>query len=156
MGMQALSKVLIIFYSRTGNTEKMANAVLEGVKSVDGSSAEIHVDQDVNPESLPGFDAIVVGAPTYHHDMTVGIKTLFENSAVKRIDLRGRVGAAFGSYGWSGEAPRLVLEILKNKFQMDVVEPPLLVKYTPNIQALMKSRELGATIAKKAQTPRAP
>jgi flavorubredoxin len=50
--------------------------------------------------------------------------------------LKGKIGAAFGSYGWSGEAPRLVLEILKNKFEMEVVEPPLLIKYTPDNDGL--------------------
>jgi len=63
--------------------------------------------------------------------------------------LKGRVGAAFGSYGWSGEAPRLVLEIMKNKFGMNTVEPPLLVKYAPDSAALERCRDLGSIVAKK-------
>jgi flavodoxin I len=61
--------------------------------------------------------------------------------------LKGKTGAAFGSYGWSGEAPKLVLEIMKNKFEMEIVEPPLLIKYTPNKEGLQKCRKLGKTIA---------
>jgi len=144
-----MSKVLVIYYSRTGNTEKMSEAVVEGARSVDGSSVEMQVDSDVEPESLAGFNAIMVGVPTYHHDMTVSIKTLFEQAAVRGVDLKGRVGAAFGSYGWSGEAPRLVLEIMKNKFGMNTVEPPLLEKYTPDRAALERCRDFGSTVTKK-------
>ncbi len=139
----------MIYYSRTGNTEKMAEAVVEGARSVSGNSVELQVDSDVEPTSLSGFDAIMVGVPTYHHDMTVSIKTLFEQAAVKGIDLSGKVGAAFGSYGWSGEAPRLVLEIMNNKFAMNTPEPPLLAKYTPDSAALKRCHDFGSTVAKK-------
>ena len=40
----------------------------------------------------------VIGVPTYHHGMAVGIKDLFEEAAVKNISLKGRVGAVFGSH----------------------------------------------------------
>ena len=48
----------------------------------------------------------------------IDFKNLFEEAAVKGISLKGKIGAAFGSYGWSGEAPKLILEIMKNKFEM--------------------------------------
>jgi len=103
----------------------------------------------VEPENLSSFDAILVGVPTYHHDMTVDIKSLFEEAAEKRISLKGKIGAAFGSYGWSGEAPRLVLEIMQNKFEMRIIDPPLLVKYTPDSAGLERCRVLGRTVAER-------
>jgi flavorubredoxin len=124
-----MPKILVLYYSRTGNTEKMAKAVAEGARLVSG--VEVELTYHATPEQLKEFDAIVIGTPTYHHDTTVDIKMLFEEAAEKNIDLKGKVGAAFGSYGWSGEAPRLVLEIMKNKFEMDVTEPPLLIRYAP-------------------------
>jgi len=111
-----MPKILILYYSRTGNTEKMAKAVAEGTKTV--PRVEAQLNYYVAPETLSNFDAIMVGIPTYHHDMTVDIKALFEEVAVKNVNLKGKIGAAFGSYGWSGEAPKLVLEIMKNKFEM--------------------------------------
>lgn len=140
-----MPKILIIYYSRTGNTEKMAKAVAEGARKVQG--VEVELTYHATPEMLKAYDAIIVGVPTYHHDMTIDIKMLFEEAAVKNIDLKGKIGAAFGSYGWSGEAPKLVLEILKNKFEMDVSEPPLLSRYTPDSVMLEKCRELGRRIA---------
>jgi flavodoxin I len=142
-----MSKILILYYSRTGNTEKMAKAVAEGARTVQG--IEVELTYHATPEQLKEFDAIIVGTPTYHHDTTLDIKMLFEETAIKNVNLKGKVGAAFGSYGWSGEAPRLVLEILKNKFEMKVTEPPLLIRYTPDVADLEKCREFGRRIAEK-------
>jgi len=103
----------------------------------------------IRPERLTDFGAIVVRIPTYYHDMTVDMKNLFQEAAVKNVNLKGKVGAAFGSYGWSGEAPRLVLEVMKNKFEMQVIQPPLLIKYTPDQNGLEKCKEFGKKIAER-------
>jgi flavodoxin I len=138
-------KILVLYYSRTGNTEKMANAVAEGAKSAD--NVEVELNYHVEAEELGKFDAILVGAPTYHHDTPMDIKNLFEEAAVKNISLKGKVGAAFGSYGWSGEAPKFVLEIMKNKFEMRVIDPPLLAKYSPDQNMLNTCRNLGKHVS---------
>jgi flavodoxin I len=140
-----MSKILVIYYSRTGNTEKMANAIAEGAKNA--ANVEVDLNYHVEAEELEKFDAIFVGAPTYHHDMPMDTKQLFEEAAVKGISLKGKVGVAFGSYGWSGEAPKFVLEIMKNKFEMRVIEPPLLAKYAPDQNMLGKCRDLGKHVS---------
>ena len=142
-----MPKILILYYSRTGNTQKMAEAVAEGARGIQG--VDVELEYYATPEEMAGFDAIVVGITTYHHDMTIDIKRLFEEAVVKGIDLKDRIGAAFGSYGWSGEAPRLVLEIMKNKFGMNVIEAPLLIKYAPDQAGLEKCRQFGKKIAEK-------
>ncbi len=145
--MQTTPKLLVLYYSRTGNTEKMAQAVAEGARSVQGIAVELNYH--VTPEELAGFDAILVGVATYHHDMPVGFKSFFEDAAVKNINLKGKIGAAFGSYGWSGEAPNLVIEIMRNKFEMDVTEPPLSIKYEPDEAGIEKCKELGRRVAER-------
>jgi flavorubredoxin len=125
----------------------MAKAVVEGAEIVQGVDTRLMIDFQVRPEALASAEAIIVGMPTYHHDMTRSVKNLFEESAAKRINLKGKIGASFGSYGWSGEAPRLILEILENKFEMDVLKPPLLIKYTPDAKGLDECRNLGKRIA---------
>jgi flavodoxin I len=142
-----MPKILVLYYSRTGNTEKMAKAVAEGAKSIQG--VEVELNYYVSPDALAGFDAILVGAATYHHDMPVSFKTFFEEVAVKNINLKGKVGAAFGSYGWSGEASKLVIEIMKNKFEMIVTEPPLPIKYEPDQASIEKCKEFGKRIAER-------
>ena len=142
-----MMKILVLYYSRTGNTEKMANAIAEGAKSV--SNVEVELSYHIPAEALKKFDAVIVGAPTYHHDMAIDTKKLFEEAAEKGINLKGKVGAAFGSYGWSGEAPKLVIEIMKNKFEMQVAEPPLLARYMPDQNTLSTCRNLGKRVAEK-------
>lgn len=117
-----MAKMLVLYYTRTGSTGKMAEAVAEGAKAVQG--VDVELSYHVPAETLADYDAILIGVPTYNHDMTIDMKNLFEEAAVKNINLKDKIGAAFGSYGWSGEAPRLVLEIMKNKFEMIVAEPP--------------------------------
>ena len=140
-----MKKVLVLYYSQTGNTEKMANAVSEGAQK--SGSVEVELNFHVDSESLTSYDAILVGAPTYHHDMPVDFKNLFEEAAVQNLNLKGKVGATFGSYGWSGEAPKLILEIMKNKFEMQIVEPPLLAKYSPDQKSLDACRDLGRKVS---------
>ncbi|HLC00459.1 MAG TPA: flavodoxin domain-containing protein [Candidatus Bathyarchaeia archaeon] len=138
-------KVLVLYYSRSGNTEKMANAIAEGARNV--ANAEVEVGYHIDADELTKFDAIIVGVPTYHHEVPMDVKRLFEEAAEKGIPLKGKTGVAFGSYGWSGEAPKLVLEIMKNRFEMRVTEPPLLVKYTPDEFSLNVCRTLGKRIS---------
>jgi flavodoxin I len=140
-----MKKVLVLYYSQTGNTEKMANAIAEGAQS--SGNVEVELNYHVETESLSTYDAILIGAPTYHHDMPMDFKNLLEDAAVQGMSLKGKIGAAFGSYGWSGEAPRLILEIMKNKFEMRVVEPPLLAKYTPDQNMLTACKDLGKRIS---------
>jgi flavorubredoxin len=140
-----MSKILVLYYSRTGNTEKMADAIAESARSA--GNVEVELNYHVEAEELNKFDAVLVGAPTYHHDILMGTKIIFEEAAVKGISLKGKVGAAFGSCGWSGEAPKLVLEIMKNKFEMQVTEPPLLAKYAPDQDMLGKCRDLGKRVS---------
>lgn len=142
-----MKKILVLYYSRTGNTGKMADAVAEGARAVHG--IDVEVKYYATPEELADFDGVIVGVPTYHHDMTVDIKKLFEEAAVKNVKLKAETGAAFGSYGWSGEAPKLVLEIMKNKFGMNIIESPLLIKYTPDKTGLEKCRKFGREIAER-------
>ncbi len=142
-----MSKLLIYYYSKTGNTEKMAKAVEEGAKSVGGLKVELKYF--VRPQELAESDGIILGMPTYHHDISKEIKRLLEEVAVKEIDLRNKLGAVFGSYGWSGEAPRILLEIMKNRFEMEVIGHPLLIKYTPDEKGLEECRKLGKTVAER-------
>jgi flavodoxin I len=140
-------KVLIVYYSQTGNTEKMARAVEEGVKSVVGVNVEMKYF--ARPEELAEADAIILGVPTYYHEIGIDMRNLLEGVSKEEIDLSGKVGAAFGSYGWSGEAPNMLIEIMKNKFGMDVVEPALRIKYNPDEAGLEECRKLGKTVAEK-------
>ena len=145
-----MPRILILYDSHSGNTEKMAEAVAEGARSV--VNVGVEVKYYARPEELAEAAAIVFGSPTYYHDMTLPIKQMLEEAAKANVQLKGKIGAVFGSYGWSGEAPGLILEILKNRFSMNIITPGLGVLYTPNQAKLDECRKLGKTVAEKVAT----
>ncbi len=142
-----MPRILVLYYSRTGNTEKMAKAVAEGAKTV--GNVQVDVSYFAEAEDLNSFDALIVGTPTYHHDMPIDIKMLFEEAAARNVRLNNKLGATFGSFGWSGEAPKLVSEIMKNKFNMNIPQQSILAKYTPDPKALDQCAMLGKSIAER-------
>jgi flavodoxin I len=140
-----MKKILVLYYSRTGNTEKMAKVVADGEKIDD--NIEVELNFHAEPGELSAYDAIVIGAPTYYHEMPVEFKKLLEEVAIQGISLKGKIGATFGSYGWSGEAPKEILEIMKNKFEMLTIEPPLLANFAPDQKTLSACKDLGQKIS---------
>ncbi|MGC8863439.1 MAG: flavodoxin family protein [Armatimonadota bacterium] len=91
-----MAKVLIVYYSRSGNTEKMAKLIEEGVKA-GGVEALTKRVQDTTAEELLEYDGIVAGSPTYYGSMAWELKKLFDESVRFHGKLDGKVGAAFSS-----------------------------------------------------------
>ncbi|MFA5356487.1 MAG: flavodoxin domain-containing protein [Candidatus Omnitrophota bacterium] len=89
-------KGLVIYYSRSGNTKKMAESVAEGIKS-EGMEAVIKEVKDVKAAELLEYDAIAIGSPTYYGTMAAEIKKLLDDSVKFHGKLDGKVGAAFSS-----------------------------------------------------------
>ncbi len=140
-----MKKLLVLYYSRSGNTENMAKALAEGAKSVPDLAVELSFHVDAS--DLNSYDAIAVGAPTYRKDIPVEFKNLFDEAAQKGIKLKGKVAATFGSYGWSGEAPKMVQDIMTSQLGMQAPLEPLLAKYIPDQDALDASKDFGRKIA---------
>ena len=135
--------LLIVYNTKTGNTELMAKAVEQGAKTA--KDLEVILNYHATPQPLRSADAVIIGVPTYNHHMTLDIQNLLEAAA--EVILKDKPAAAFGSYGWSGEAPNQVLEILRNKFKMKIIEPVVLAKYKPSQKTLEECRELGKKVA---------
>lgn len=91
-----MAKVLLIYYSKSGHTEKMANAVEEVIKQ-EGLEVVKKKVEDTNIEELLNFDGIVIGSPTYYGTMAWPIKRLIDESVKFHGKLAGKVGAAFAS-----------------------------------------------------------
>jgi len=91
-----MTKVLVIYYSRTGNTKKMAESILEGLKreGVDALTKDI---KDVEADELLKYDGIIIGSPTYYGTMSAQIKKLLDETVKFHGKLEGKVGAAFAS-----------------------------------------------------------
>ena len=95
--------VLVTYHSASGNTEKMAQAVADGAKTVSGTSVVLKRVGEVIGDDLLAADAVIVGSPVYFGNMSGEVKTFFDNFAVKfgfqfrDRKMRNKVGAAFAT-----------------------------------------------------------
>jgi flavorubredoxin len=145
--MQDMAKALIVYATRTGATEKIGNLIAEGIR-FSGHEATVVKVADIKKEAdLNGYDAVVFGSPTYHGEMVKGIKTLL--FMAEKAELKGKVGASFGAFGWSGEAPDRIFDTMKNIFEMDMVSIPLRLKSADLGGGITMAQDYGREIAKK-------
>lgn len=123
-------KALILFSSMTGNTSKVAQALSEGLNQMNISTELANVKNktiDEIVELAKGSDAILVGSSTKYGDMIGNIEDVLK--AITKLDLSGKLGAAFGSYGWSGEAIEIVNDYLNNS-NLNVLDSSYIIKST--------------------------
>ncbi len=107
-----MAKVLIIYYSRSGNTKKMAGSVGEGIEK-EGVEVVVKDVKDIKADELLKYDGIVIGSPTYYGTMAYQIKELLDESVKFHGKLDGKVGAAFASSGnIGGGNETTILDIL--------------------------------------------
>lgn len=91
-----MAKALVIYYSRGGNTKKMAESIVEGIKK-EGIEVAIKAVSEVDVDELLKYEAIVIGSPTYYGTMSAEIKRLLDDSVKFHGKLEGKIGAAFAS-----------------------------------------------------------
>jgi NAD(P)H dehydrogenase (quinone) len=97
-------KVLVTYHSLSGNTERMAEAVVDGVKSVSGTEVVLKRVGKVTADDLFSADAVVVGSPVYWSNMSGEVKTFIDNWQFKfgvfpEFKLKNKIGAAFATGG---------------------------------------------------------
>ncbi|MGY5861754.1 MAG: flavodoxin domain-containing protein [Candidatus Thorarchaeota archaeon] len=134
--------VLVVYESTRGRTKAMAEAVGDGVKS---EGVECEVVEAKKFSGLNNACALAVGSSTRMK------KTLPQTRQVlaEMGKLNGLPAGAFGSYGWSGEAPDIISNELSGMGGTLVSGQPVKAKDHPNAAALESCRELGRTLAKK-------
>jgi flavorubredoxin len=142
------SPAVSIFYaSAYGNTRKMAEAIAEGaskhaeVNLFDAGSASVADMRD----ALESSRGIIIGSCTINGDALEPIWDLLSLFAL--INKKGKTAAAFGSYGWSGEAVGM-LEARMQGLRLKVVESGLKANFVPTEADLEKCRGFGEEFAK--------
>ena len=107
-------KVLVTYHSLSGNTERMAEAVVEGVKSVSGAEVLLKRVGKVTADDLFSADAVVVGSPVYWSNMSGEVKTFFDNWQFKfgvfpEFKMKNKIGAAFATGGQVSSGKELTM-----------------------------------------------
>jgi len=97
-----MAKVLVSYYSRSGNTRRMAEKVHEGLAAVKGVEVTLKKIEKTTIDDLLQFDGIVIGSPTYFGVMAAEVKKLIDESLKHFGKLVGKVGGVFTSSGGVG------------------------------------------------------
>lgn len=140
-----MTKVVVVYLSTSGNTKMMADSIVEGVKSrnIDAIAMNFH---EARIEEIKSADALAIGSSTFYYKMLPPMEKFIDS--LEKANVSGKVGAAFGSYGWSGEAP-IDIAAKMRKLGMSVIDPVLRIQYQPTEKDLEECKRLGKDIANK-------
>jgi len=142
-----MAKALVVFTTRTGETKDIADLIAEGIRMRGAEVNVVNSTQIKKEDELAGYDAYVFGSATYHGQMMQGMKTLL--FLAEKADLEGKIGASFGAFGWSGEAPDRIYDTMKNIFKMEMVSGPLRLKTASLGGGTTMAQDYGKEIGKK-------
>lgn len=140
-----MATLAIIYGTGFGNTGIMAKAIEEGARG-EGVEVIIRKIDEASAADVEKADGIAIGSATYKGAAMPSVIKYVENIA--RIPLQGKVGTAFGSYGWSGEAAGVISRMLKD-YGMEVLEPGLRIKRRPAAEGIEECKKLGKMLAEK-------
>lgn len=142
-----MAKALIVYATRVGETEQIAGLIAEGLR-FSGVDVEVRDAKTIKSEDeLAGYDAYAFGSATYHGDMMQAMKTFL--FVAEKADLENRVGAAFGAFGWSGEALERIYSTMLTVFKMNMVDTPLRLKSSTLGGGMKMAQDYGREIAAK-------
>jgi flavorubredoxin len=142
-----MTKVLIVCASRSGETVSIGNLIAEGIRIAGHEAVVVKVTDIKAASDLAGYDAFAFGSATYHGDMLQGMKTFL--FLAEKAGLEGKIGGAFGAFGWSGEAPDRIFDTMKHIFKMDMISGPLRLKSSSLGGGIRMAQDYGREIAKK-------
>lgn len=140
-----MKKTAVVYWSGTGNTEEMANAVAAGMKSA-GAEVAVYTPEDFSAEKLDELEAVAFGCPA------MGDEVLEESEFEPMFTacegkLNGKSIALFGSYGWGdGEWMRNWEDSCKQAGAVLVTES-VMCQEAPDDEAVSACKALGATLA---------
>jgi flavorubredoxin len=141
-------KAVVIYDTMWHSTEKMAEAVTAGLNREGVAAKPFHVRKSHRSEIMTEVldaGAVVVGSPTLNNQLFPPLADIL--TYMKGLKPLNKIGAAFGSYGWSGEAVKMINQELE-AMKFDVIDPGLRIQYVPDKDALEACYELGRKVGK--------
>ena len=145
------NQVSIVYDTMWNGTRRMAEAIAEGIKEVDKEVNiklfnSAHTDKNDIVTEVFKSSMVLVGSSTINRGILSSTASILE--MVKGLGFKGKKGAAFGSYGWSGESVKIITEDL-TKAGFEIVNPGIKELWNPDEAALERCREFGKNVAEK-------
>ncbi len=144
---------VILYDTMWDGTRRMAEAIGDGLAAEGVPYQIFHMavsDRNDVVTEIFKAKAVIVGSPTFNRGVLPTLSPILEE--LKGLRFQNKIGAAFGSYGWSGEAVKIIREHLEG-CGIPVVGEGILAKWQPKMEDLARCKELGLTVARsiKAQ-----
>ncbi|MGD2126808.1 MAG: flavodoxin domain-containing protein [Desulfobacteraceae bacterium] len=147
-------KALVVYDTMWHSTEKMAEAIVDALGQEGVDAKPMHLRSfdrsDIMTEILDA-GAVIVGSPTLNNGLFPTVSDFL--TYMKGLKPVNKIAAAFGSYGWSGEAVKLINEQLE-EMKFKVIDPGIKIQYVPDGKGIEACHELGKKIAKQLPTSR--
>jgi NAD(P)H dehydrogenase (quinone) len=143
-----LPKILIAYYSKTGNTEKIAKLIAEGAKKVAGTTVEVKNVQQINAKEAVEADAFAFGSPAYFSMMSGPLLTLLTEFYFNKDKLSGKPMAAFATGGGSQAKTVESIEGILKAFNPKIIQPGVAVSSTISKADEQQAKALGEKLAK--------
>jgi len=143
-----MTRALVVYYSGTGNTRAMAQAVAEGAKTVADVEVILKEAEQASVNDLVDADAIAFGSPTYFSYMAGVLKTLFDKAWLSRSEIEGKPFAAFTSGAGSQARSLQSIENIGTSCGLQKACPGVAVAGMPTESQNETCRSLGAALGK--------
>ncbi len=141
-------KALVVYDTMWQSTEKMAEAIVKALVREGVEAEPYHLRawhrSDIMTEVLDA-GAVIIGSPTLNNSLFPTLSDFM--TYMKGLKPKNKIGAAFGSYGWSGEAVKLINQELE-EMNFEIIDPGLKTLYVPEEKDIEACYELGRKIAK--------
>jgi NAD(P)H dehydrogenase (quinone) len=145
-----MAKILVIYHSRTGNTEKLAEAIAKGARKVSGVEAVLKKVTDVTVNDVANADGYAFGSPSHFSIMSGEMLTMFTNIYPGRHQLAGKPACVFTT-GAGGQVTALEnIEKILGAFNPKWIKPGIAVEGSPKPKDLDQAEKLGEKLAKAA------
>lgn len=145
---KARRHILIAYVSAYGYTKDAAELIASAIREVSDFTIDLVDIEHIDPEELDAYlaasDALIAGSPTINQNTLLPVYKLF--ALINPLRDKGKLAGAFGSYGWSGEAPKIMLENFRN-LKLKVFETPGAFKFLPAGDKAEALKEYGRTFA---------
>ena len=133
-----MANIVIVFDSLRGNTKRVVDVMSE-LFTAAGHEVKAVKPKEVEVADAEAADMLLLSGPTYHKDLMNTMKQILFK--LEKADLKGKSGAAFASFGWSGESLGIVEDTMKNLYEMNLVVDGIKVKQTPVAAKVKKEVE---------------
>ncbi len=141
-------KAVVVYDTMWHSTEAMADEIAAGIANEGVSVRPIHIRSSHRSEIMTEVldaAAVIVGSPTLNNQLFPTVSDFL--TYMKGLKPINKIGAAFGSYGWSGEAVKMINSALED-MKFDIIDPGVRLQYVPGKEGLNACFELGKKIGK--------